>query len=229
MSRTALAWKMQSAPPAPLSIMKICGLPRGAPAKSAATCGTLLTISKGFQSHVTGGTNTFGSYRRTGWPPGPTSRTADLKTSNPTIPATGSDDPLTMPPTDISMNTGASIVMGPSSRVLPRLKLHGTFPATPLTQTSPKLRRFSRSAAAPEMTNPLAPVSKMNGPTSTPSIKGLTSTCDDCASSMLTSGRFLASNRTLPALSNRFGFAPAPGSTRSGPPSASPGRVPGLR
>mmetsp|Transcript_5363 Transcript_5363/g.20153 ORF Transcript_5363/g.20153 Transcript_5363/m.20153 type:complete len:228 (+) Transcript_5363:106-789(+) len=227
MSRTALAWKMQSAPPAPLSIMKICGLPRGAPAKSAATCGTLLTISKGFQSHVTGGTNTFGSYRRTGWPPGPTSRTADLKTSNPTMPATGSDDPLTMPPTDISMNTGASIVMGPSSRVLPRLKLHGTFPATPLTQTSPKLRRFSRSAAAPEMTNPLAPVSKMNGPTSTPSIKGLTSTCDDCASSMLTSGRFLASNRTLPALSNRFGFAP--GSTRSGPPSASPGRVPGLR
>jgi hypothetical protein len=52
-----------------------------------------------------------------------------------------------------------------------------------------------------EITRPLAPVSKMNGPTSRPSIVGRTSTCDDRADSIGTVGGKFALNRTEPRFS----------------------------
>ena len=136
---------------------------------------------------------------RTGAPPGPTSTTADLNASKPTMPATGSTEPLTMPPSAISMNTGASITIGPSVMRDARRKRQGTLPETPDTNTSPKDAQFGRRAAAAlVMTNPDAPVSNMNGPTSTPSIRGRTSTCELRARSITTSGATPGANETPP-------------------------------
>ena len=138
---------MTSAPPAPLSIMKICGAPPGAPEKVAATCGTFETMSSGFQRHAAGATNVDGSWRYTSSPRGDTSNTALLKTSKPTMPATVSALPDTIPPTSISMNTGRSTVIGPNRSFFALRKRQGTFPATPLTKTSPNARSFKRDAA----------------------------------------------------------------------------------
>jgi hypothetical protein len=80
-----------------------------------------------------------------------------------------------------------------------RRKRHGTFPETPDTNTSPKeAQSASFAAAALVITNPEAPVSNMNGPTSTPSISGRTSTCDDRARSITTSGATPGANETPP-------------------------------
>ena len=103
----------------------------------------------------------------------------DLNASKPIMPTTRSLHPETIPLASICMKTGFSIFNLPIVNSFARRKAHLTFVETPETCTSPNVFKFRSSATRWSNTRPLAPVSKMNGPTSRPLMCGRTNTWSD--------------------------------------------------
>mmetsp|Transcript_7103 Transcript_7103/g.24605 ORF Transcript_7103/g.24605 Transcript_7103/m.24605 type:complete len:297 (-) Transcript_7103:602-1492(-) len=112
-------------------------------------------------------------------PPGRagSSTTVRRKSSNPMMPTTGSGAPVTTPVSSISMKRGSLMWTAPIEIVEPRRNWHRTLCPTPLTNSSPNASIPRASAARGVITNPLAPVSRMKSPISSPFTLGFTSTC----------------------------------------------------